>query len=83
MKVFSPHKLDELLRDPRVRPTGVALVAGISYEALSSIRKGKRKPRANTLAALAEALNKPMDYFLEEEAIVNQQQLALETKSAS
>lgn len=83
MKIFSPRKLDDLLNDPCLRPSGIAEVAGITGAALNAIRRGKRSPGYNTLAAIAQALHKPMDYFLEDEAIVRQQRLLLESQAVA
>lgn len=83
MKVFSPKKLDDLLNNPCIRASGIATVAGISPKGLWQIRHGKRRPQFDTLAAIAQALNKPLDYFLEEEAVVNQQQMLLDTRSVA
>ena len=80
MKIFSYRKLDEALSDPRVRASGIAQVAGINITTLRSLRLGLKKPKINTLVAIAQALNKPIDYFLEEEAIVQQQTLPLGNK---
>lgn len=80
MKIFSPRKLDELLNNPCLKASGIAQVAGITGSALNAIRRGKRSPGYNTLAAIAQALNKPMDYFLEDENLVQQQKLPLCTK---
>lgn len=77
MKIFSHRKLDELLSDPRIRISGVAKVAGVTVPTVNDIRKGKKKPMFNTVAGIAMALNKPIDYFMEDEALVRQQRLTL------
>jgi DNA-binding XRE family transcriptional regulator len=77
MKRFSPRKLAALLNDPRVRIAGVAKVAGITVQTLYAVRDGKNSPKSETVAAIAFALNKPIDYFYEEESVLAQHQLSL------
>lgn len=40
----------------------------IGRQHLIKLEKGQHRPRAETLAAIAEATGKPIDYFLVEEA---------------
>lgn len=79
MKIFSARKLAEVLEDPRIRLSGVAKVAKISTATIHAILNETRKPTANTLAAIAYALDKPIEYFYEEEedVVLEQQKLAL------
>lgn len=83
MKIFSRRKLAEALDDPRIRLSGVAKVAGISVQAIYSIRDGRKSPKADTLSAIAYALNKPIDFFYEEEALLAQQTLPLTKEVAN
>lgn len=80
MKIFSHKKLAEVLADPRINASAVARMAKIDPTSLWLISKGKRIPKINTLAAIAHALDKPTDYFLEEESVLAQQELPLQTK---
>lgn len=67
MRKFSNTKLREALNDPRYRLTGIAEAAGIKVQSLYALRDGESVPTANTLAGLADALEKPLDYFFEPE----------------
>jgi transcriptional regulator with XRE-family HTH domain len=67
VRVFQANKLALLLDDPTIKSSGVAKVARISPQTLAAIKQGEQEPKANTLVALADALQKPLDYFFEEE----------------
>jgi DNA-binding XRE family transcriptional regulator len=77
MKIFSAKKLDEALNSDSLNVAGIARSAGISRQSLSAIRKGDSEPKINTFLAISYVLKKPMSFFLEEEAVVNQTHLAL------
>jgi transcriptional regulator with XRE-family HTH domain len=46
----------------------LAEAAGTSRQHLINLEKGRHRPRLEMLVRLAEALGKPVDYFLVEEA---------------
>lgn len=83
MKAFSYRKLASALDDPRIRIAGVAEIAGLRVQTLYTLRDGKAKPYADTVAALAFALNKPIDFFYEEAELVKHQQLLLDQKAVA
>ena len=66
MRIFSSEKLNEVLDNPIVSVGGVRATAGLSYNGFDKIRKGESVPSANTLVAIADALQKPLDYFFVE-----------------
>jgi transcriptional regulator with XRE-family HTH domain len=66
MRKFDNKKLDKLLSPETVNVSGVARQAGISNSTLIQLRNGDTSPRANTLVALADLFNVPMDYFFTE-----------------
>jgi transcriptional regulator with XRE-family HTH domain len=68
MKKFSARKLDALLSDERVSIAGIQRFAGVSHNCIRKLRRGLSVPSANTLAVLAEAFEKPIEYFFEEES---------------
>jgi transcriptional regulator with XRE-family HTH domain len=83
--VFSPRKLDELLGGKKrlINASEIARQAGISSTALSNIRKGEKRPSADTVSGIAYAFQKPIQYFFEDEDIVNQTQLEILANSKS
>ena len=62
-KRFSPDRL--VMRRKRMGKTQLRLSTeiGISQVSISAIEKGRKKPRLDTLARLASALQCPMDSF--------------------
>jgi transcriptional regulator with XRE-family HTH domain len=79
MKKFSYKKLDKFFDDECLNASAVAKKAGVSVNAISNMRNGTKVPKINTLAAVAFVLDKSVDFFLEDEAIVNQTSLPLST----
>ena len=83
MKVFSCYKLAILLKDSRFNMSGIARAAGITPNTLWRIKAGRNKPDSDTLAAIADAFMKPIDYFYEDVEVVNHRQKQLELQNAS
>lgn len=68
MKQFNPGRLAERRKKLRMTQFQVAKEAGLSLASISYIEKGKKKPKANTLIKLANALRCKVDYFFTHEA---------------
>jgi len=62
-KRFSPERI--IVRRKRMGKTQLRLSmeTGISQTSISAIEKGRKKPRIETLARMASALECPMDSF--------------------
>lgn len=75
MKLFSAEILKDLLDEKCIKHSSLAMKAGIGTSTLSSIVKGQKIPNVNTLGRIAFILNKPVDYFYEDESVVRQARL--------
>lgn len=49
----------------------LAELAGTSRQHLISLEKAKHRPRLEMLAAIAEATGKPLDFFVDPDAVDN------------
>lgn len=63
---FSTERLLEVLGDERLSLPGVRKLVGISSTGFKKLQNGSI-PSANTLVALADVLEKPLDYFFVED----------------
>jgi predicted transcriptional regulator len=81
MKIFSAEKLKSLLDEMCIRHSSLAMKAGIGTSTLSSIIHGHKIPNVNTLGRISWVLGKSVDYFFEDEAIVNQCRLQFASSS--
>lgn len=63
MKVFNPQQLSSRRRRMGKTQQRLSREIGISQVSISNIEKGRKEPRSNTLARLAEALDCSVDYF--------------------
>jgi transcriptional regulator with XRE-family HTH domain len=60
---FSPSRLLGRRRALGLSQRELAALASLSAVSVSNIERGKKEPRAGTLAALARALRCGVDYF--------------------
>lgn len=60
---FSPERLSVRRRRLGKTQQRLSTETGLSQVSISALEKGKKEPRANTLARLAKALECPTDYF--------------------
>lgn len=68
MRKFSNKKLADALNDPRYNLSAIAKMADISRSYLDGLLKGDYKnPGANFVVALADILEKPLEYFFEDD----------------
>jgi transcriptional regulator with XRE-family HTH domain len=72
MKLFSAQKLKHYIEEKCLKPSALASKAGIGSSTLSSIVHGQKIPNVNTLGRIAFILDKPVDFFYEDESIVMQ-----------
>ncbi|WP_435173607.1 helix-turn-helix domain-containing protein [Actinacidiphila sp. bgisy145] len=63
-RTFSPDALRQIRRDRGVTQVQLAAVLGRSITSVSMYENGRSTPPVEVLAAIADALNAPMDAFV-------------------
>lgn len=62
---LSKKRLAESLKDPKINLSAVSRLSGLSLPYLAQLKRERSMPSADTLVALADVLEKPLDYFFE------------------
>jgi transcriptional regulator with XRE-family HTH domain len=63
---YDPSKLSSLLKDDKVKISGIARSTGLSVSYLTRLRDGQSVPSAEVLASIASVFQKRPSFFYDE-----------------
>lgn len=73
------EKVERLMQEKGVKASDVAKAIGISSSVFTDWKKGRYTPKADKLYAIAQYFGVPMEYFFDEDALIDKIQSNLKT----